>query len=93
MDRLEPDPAYTVLLAGIATRLAQTVAALGITKAEAARVMGVSPQRLNGWLAGKHPPDLLALHRLHQRHRVTLDWLVLGDPSGLPQRIVERLVR
>lgn len=72
-------------------RLRLVITALGLSNAEAARQMGVSAQRLNGWLSGAHPPSIFHLAQFCAVQPVTLDWLVLGDARALPVATAERL--
>jgi transcriptional regulator with XRE-family HTH domain len=68
----------------VGRRLKDTIAALGLSAAEAARQMGVSPQRLNGWLSGSHPVSVYHLALFCRHQPVSTDWLLLGDARGLP---------
>jgi transcriptional regulator with XRE-family HTH domain len=75
----------------VGARLKQVISALGLSAAEAARQMAVSPQRLNGWLSGAHPAPIYHLALFCRLQPVTLDWLVLGESRGLPYDTAVRL--
>jgi transcriptional regulator with XRE-family HTH domain len=75
----------------LGARLKLTISALGMSAAEAARIMNVSPQRLNGWLSGAHPAPIYHLALFCEAKPVTLDWLGLGYRRGLPAETAERL--
>ena len=72
-------------------RLRAAIDALGIKYVEAAALMGISKNMLNNWMAGSAPVRAYELYRLCRATGVTADWVLLNDPSGLPQRIAQRL--
>lgn len=75
----------------VGARLKRTIDALGLSYAEAARLMGVSPQRLNGWMSGAHPVSLYHLAVFCRAQPVSVDWIVLGDFRALPASTAARL--
>lgn len=52
---------------------------------------GIAPNTYNQWEKGKQPPALDQAIRLCDVHGLTLDWIYLGDASGLPLRITSRI--
>jgi transcriptional regulator with XRE-family HTH domain len=80
-------------LEGIAERLRRTREALNIKKQkEFAERADISPNTYNQWEKGRVYPDLQYAIRLRDEYGLTLDWIYLGDPSGLPYQLV-RLLR
>lgn len=75
----------------VGRRLKDTIAALGLSAAATARLMGVSPQRLNGWLSGTHPVSLYHLALFCRQQPVSTDWLILGDARTLRFETAVRL--
>ena len=73
-------------------RLRQAIAACQMKQVEAAEVMGVTKNHLGNWLRGEAPIRMYELYRFCRMTGVTADWVILGDPSGLPRRIAERLI-
>jgi transcriptional regulator with XRE-family HTH domain len=79
-------------LDAIAERLRMTREALGIKKQkEFAERADISPNTYNQWEKGRVYPDLQYVIRLRDEYGLTLDWIYLGDPSGLPYRIARLL--
>jgi DNA-binding XRE family transcriptional regulator len=66
--------------------------ALGIKKQkDFAEQADISPNTYNQWEKGKVYPDLQYAIRLCDQYGITLDWIYLGDPSGLPYHIAKLL--
>jgi transcriptional regulator with XRE-family HTH domain len=67
--------------------------AQGVNQAEVARKCGLSPSRLNNYLAGTRTPDLDTLMRIAGKLGVTTDYL-LGVSSEMPDigQVVLRLL-
>jgi transcriptional regulator with XRE-family HTH domain len=75
-------------LEAIAERLRMTREALGVRKQkEFAERAQISPNTYNQWEKGRVYPDLQYAIRLCDEYGITLDWIYLGDPSGLPYHI------
>jgi transcriptional regulator with XRE-family HTH domain len=80
-------------LEAIAERLRMTREALGVRKQkDFAERAQISPNTYNQWEKGRVYPDLQYAIRLCDEYGITLDWIYLGDPSGLPYHIA-RLLR
>lgn len=75
----------------VAARWSLAIEALDLTRAAVARQLGVSAQRLNGWLNGGHPPPAFYLTEFCRLNRLPLDWLLLGDERALTVGAAERL--
>lgn len=72
-------------------RLRRLIDALDLRQTRAAEDMGVTKQRLGNWLRGESYPDIYALYRLARLRHVNMDYVFLGDWSGLPAKVAERL--
>lgn len=74
-----------------AARLIQTQTALGLTNAALAKKSGVSAHAWSQYRTGDRsiPPQALAM--LKEEYGITADWILVGDPSGLPQRIYGKI--
>lgn len=77
--------------ADIARRLDALVNALELTQTGFARMVGISQPALNNYLKGLRRPDLDVAIQIQIKTGVTLDWLYLGDRSGLPTRLLQLL--
>lgn len=53
------------------------------TQAEAAEIMGITPQRLHNYECGKREPDLQILKRFVEVYGVSADWLLGVDNCDL----------
>jgi transcriptional regulator with XRE-family HTH domain len=88
---MTPNP-HRRTLDAIASRLRVTREALGIKKQkEFAERAGISPNTYNQWEKGRVYPDLQYMIRLRDEYGISLDWIYLGDPSGLPYQIARLL--
>lgn len=79
-------------LDAVAARLAATREALSLRQEELALQLGVSRSALANWETGRTLPDVAAMSRFAERHRITLDWIYRGDPSSLPNALAKRLL-
>lgn len=55
-----------------------TIAAIGIKPADAAREMGVSPQKLGNWMRGDNYPDPFLITRFCADHSAPLEMVYAG---------------
>lgn len=76
---------------GIARRLKAAREAMGITAAELCRRTGIAPNTYSQWEAAKGRPELDQAKKLCKSLRWTLDYIYLGDPSGLPHGLAVKL--
>lgn len=77
----------------VGDRLRRLIDALGISYVEAARDMGVTRNQLGNWMRGNHGfPRHYALYRFARIRGVNVDWILLGDPSGLPKKVADALL-
>jgi transcriptional regulator with XRE-family HTH domain len=83
-------PAET-FAAQVGRRLARGRDAAGMSQAELARRLRISPQRLSNWENGGHmlPPEYLG--PIFAITRLDANWLFLDDPSKLPADIYKKL--
>lgn len=75
----------------IAMRLSELMKALGLNQTAFAARVGVSQPALNNYLKGTRRPELDIAISITTKTGVTLDWLYLGDRSGLPARLLDIL--
>jgi hypothetical protein len=74
-------------------RLRAVIDASRISYVEAAKVMGISKSNLGNWMRGDAPIGTYQLYLLCRVTGATADWVLLGDPSGLPQRLAQPLLQ
>lgn len=74
-------------------RLRLLIAELGIPTAQAAAdEMGITKQRLNGWLQGTAALDAYIVYRwMRRRQLADANFIFWGDWSALPSRLGDRL--
>lgn len=72
----------------IAKRLLALSKALGHNQTSFAQLVEVTQPAMNNYQKGIRRPDLDVGIRIQLRTGVTLDWLYLGDRSGLPARLL-----
>ncbi|WP_371746723.1 helix-turn-helix domain-containing protein [Shinella sp. H4-D48] len=77
--------------ADIAMRLDALMKALEKKQVEFASLIGVSQPALNNYLKGLRRPDIDVAISIQTRTGATLDWIYLGDRSGLPVRLAAEL--
>lgn len=75
----------------IAMRLSALIEALGHKQASFASLIGISQPALNNYLKAIRRPEIDVAINIQARTGVTLDWLYLGDRSGLPAKMLEIL--
>lgn len=75
----------------IAGRLLAAREAVGISSAELCRRTGINPNTYSQWETAKGRPSLDEAIKLCRALGYTLDWIYLGNPSGLPLSIASKL--
>lgn len=75
----------------IARRLTATREAVGITQAELCRRADIKPNAYNQWEKGHGRPNLEHAIRLVRTLGITLDWIYLGDLSGVPHGLASQI--
>lgn len=78
-------------LKAIGQRITAFREALDMTAAEFARHTGLSTQSLSNYEMGFRRPNLDQALKIVRKTGATLDFIYLGDESGLPQRIAGKL--
>lgn len=78
-------------LADIARRITALRTALGLNGAQFAALVEITQPAMSNYEAGIRRPDLDVGIKIQARTGVTLDWLYLGDRSGLPGRLLALL--
>jgi transcriptional regulator with XRE-family HTH domain len=90
---MRKSPADTALNA-IGARLEALQYAMGWEDQKAfATYLGLTPQAWNNWIHGRKRIGIDAAIVVAQRTGVDLDWIYRGDPSGVPTRLVEKLLQ
>lgn len=77
---------------GAGERLRMLIDALGISYAEAGRDMGIPKNHVGNWLRGAKI-NVYLLYKFCRRRGVTMDWVFLADPSGLPKTVADQVLR
>lgn len=77
--------------ADIARRIVALRTVLQLNQSAFAALVEVSQPAMNNYEAGLRRPDLDVAVRILQRTGVTLDWLYLGNRSGLPGHLLAQL--
>lgn len=79
-------------LEGIGNRIKAIRLALDMNQTEFARRAGIALNTYNQYESGKSRPQLDIAIKICTTYGVTLDWIYLGDPSGLPHRTASQIV-
>ena len=72
----------------IGLRIVALRTALGHNQSAFAKLVGVSQPSLANYEAGLRRPEIDRAVQIVTRTGVTLDWIYLGDRSGLPARLL-----
>ena len=75
----------------IARRLRQTRVALDLKQYEFADATGLGRVTYNQFETGKRQISVAAAISIAMRFGVTTDWILLGDPSGLPLDLFNKM--
>lgn len=75
----------------IAKRLIALRTVLGLNQSAFAALVEVSQPAMNNYEKGLRRPELDIAVRILQRTGVTLDWLYLGNRSGLPGHLLAQI--
>jgi transcriptional regulator with XRE-family HTH domain len=78
-------------LDSIGHRLRLTRLALGLNQTQLCDLAGIARNTWNQWEKGNSRPQLDEAMKLVDAFGLTLDWIYLGDNSGLPHGLVLRL--
>ena len=76
----------------LASRLKLTQDALELSGADIHRTTGIKPNRWSQYVNDKRPITLDAAGKFCDQYGVTLDWIYRADPSGLPQKLHNKIV-
>lgn len=77
----------------VARRLNAAIEALGYSKASFARSIGANPGQMHHWLIGGNWPPTPMVITIARVHRIGPEWLLLGQPAGLPVGVAEKIQR
>ena len=75
----------------IGERIKLIRAAMGMNAADFARQVGLSSQTLANYETGYRRPELDKAMLIVQKTGATLDYIYLGDSSGLPMRLANKM--
>lgn len=75
----------------VGSRLALFREAVGLSAAEVARALKISPQRLSNYETGLRPLDIELATAFCQKYGATLDYLYRGDASTLRVETARRI--
>lgn len=75
----------------IGERLALTRRAIGLAQNDFAAGGGLAGNTYNQYESGKNRPNLDAAIKLCDAYGLTLDWIYLGDPSGLRYQLADAI--
>jgi transcriptional regulator with XRE-family HTH domain len=78
-------------LSAIGERLRLTREALGLSQAAFARAAKISAPSYNQYEKGVTRPSIDQAIRMRDAHKLTLDWIFLGDNSGLKTALHEAI--
>ena len=78
-------------LTDIARRLEALMATTGRNQSAFAELVGITQPAMSNYLKGFRRPQLDEAIKIASKTGVTLDWIYLGDRSGLPSRLLEAL--
>lgn len=84
-------PRHTEWQKEVGERLAATRSALGLSQEALATICGVTRSTVGNYEQGTRLPDVAAMARFSRRYKVPLDWIYLGEPSGLPFELAKKL--
>lgn len=79
------------LATDVGRRLALTRQALDLGQVEFSEGAGLSQPQYSQFETGKRLLTLRSGLKLCQKYNITLDWLYLGDPGGLPYRLADTI--
>lgn len=75
----------------IGRRIEALMASTGRNQSAFAELVGITQPALSNYVKGLRRPQLDEAIKIAAKTGVTLDWLYLGDRSGLPGRLLEAL--
>ena len=75
----------------ISERLIATREALKYSQSEFADGAEISRNTYNQWEKAKGRPSLDKAYQLCDRYMITLDWIYLGNPRGLPSDVWDKI--
>ena len=77
----------------VAQNMERAMEALGLTRSDAAKTMGISLQKLGNWLRPDNYPDPYLITVFCDRYGVTTDFIYRGIVSGLQKNVADDLAR
>ena len=77
----------------IGRRLRATRKALDLKQGPFLALCDIAQNTYSAWETGARRPSVDEAARLCDAHKLTLDWIYLGDASGLPLKITSKLPR
>ena len=75
----------------IAQRLILSRQVVGAAQNDFAKRAGIKNSTYNQYETGTNRPAIEVAAQLKSTYHLTLDWIYVGDPSGLPMRMVDAM--
>lgn len=75
----------------VASRLSLTRSVVGLNQGEFGKRAGLAPNQYNQYETGAKKLSITGAVALCNTYNLTLDWLFLDDPSGLPYEMGEAI--
>ena len=75
----------------IGHRLAITRQAIGLSQVDFARKAGIAANTYNQYETGASRPSLDNAVKICDAHRLSLDWIYLGEPGGLSYALADAI--
>ena len=88
-----PSRLATTSLSAISKRLRITRQVAGLSQTEFAARAGIAKNAYNQYESAKQRPSLDSAIALAKTHKLTLDWIYLGDASGLRYETAEAIAK
>ncbi len=79
-------------LAAIGQRIADTRKALELRPVDVCRDLDIRANAYSQWESGTRRPNLDDMFRFARLYHVTLDWIYLGNPSGMTHHIAQKIL-
>lgn len=67
------------------------MSAMQLNQSQFAALIGISQSGLNNYLKAIRRPEIDVAINIQSKTGITLDWLYIGDRSGLPARLLAQL--
>ena len=75
----------------VGNRLRLAIEALGLSQAQVARTLGMTPSKLHNYIRGDNYLPHLAIVALGDRYNITADWILRGQVAGMASPLADVL--